>query len=334
MEYMATQPDNVFDLIIADPPYYEVKGCFDFAWPTFDAYLADVERWASEMARVLNYSGSLFWWGSAKKIAYSQVILDRYFNLENSMVWDKFDSQSNRIPADEQRCFISRGERVLYYSAKGADQAAKGETEYTAKSDESRGFVFEPLRAYLVGERDRAGFKTSSVDAEWQMMRGTKSRGGMAGHWFGVSQWELPTKENYKWLRNLFNSSGREYEYLRREYEDLRREYEYLHREYEELRRPFDNSARLTDVLTFGQEAHLTKDHDHPTKKGIRITAALINATKRKGGRAFVPFVGSGTEAIELHNAGMRVSGCELSKGYYDAMMERFDNETRQSSFF
>ena len=44
-------PDGCADLIVADPPYFEVKGDFDFQWPTFDAYLSDVERWAAECAR-------------------------------------------------------------------------------------------------------------------------------------------------------------------------------------------------------------------------------------------------------------------------------------------
>ena len=28
-------PDGCADLIVADPPYFEVKGDFDFQWPTF-----------------------------------------------------------------------------------------------------------------------------------------------------------------------------------------------------------------------------------------------------------------------------------------------------------
>ena len=82
MEYVATQPDNAFDLIVVDPPYFEVKGEFDFAWSSFESYLADVEMWAKELARILKDNGSLLWWGHAKKIAYSQIILDKYLNIE------------------------------------------------------------------------------------------------------------------------------------------------------------------------------------------------------------------------------------------------------------
>ena len=82
-------PDKCANLIIADPPYFEVKGDFDFIWASFDDYLKDVERWAVECKRILADNGTLFWYGDAKNIAYSQIVLDRSFNLINNLVWDK-----------------------------------------------------------------------------------------------------------------------------------------------------------------------------------------------------------------------------------------------------
>ena len=32
-------PDKSVQLIIADPPYFEVKGSFDFIWASFEDYL-------------------------------------------------------------------------------------------------------------------------------------------------------------------------------------------------------------------------------------------------------------------------------------------------------
>ena len=79
-------PDKSINLIIADPPYFEVKGDFDFKWSSVDAYLQDVSRWAIECKRVLADNGSLFWWGSVDKIAYTQIILDKYFKIENVII--------------------------------------------------------------------------------------------------------------------------------------------------------------------------------------------------------------------------------------------------------
>ena len=52
----------------------------------------------------------------------------------------------------------------------------------------------EELRLYLVRARDVAGLSSSDVDR----LLGTN---GMAGHYFGRSQWEFPTRENYDIMR-------------------------------------------------------------------------------------------------------------------------------------
>lgn len=112
-----TIPDKSIQLIIADPPYFEVKGEFDFVWGSFDDYLKDVEKWAIECKRILADNGSLFWWGHSKKIAYTQIILDKYFKLENSLIWQKTDSmQFQYYSVDLSRSFNTHNERLLFYS--------------------------------------------------------------------------------------------------------------------------------------------------------------------------------------------------------------------------
>jgi len=107
-------PDKSVQLIIADPPYFEVKGEFDFIWKSFDDYLKDVEKWAIECKRLLADNGTLFWYGHAKKIAYSQIIFDRYLNLENNIAIE-FNRQTKK-GVDEFRCFAPVSERLLMYS--------------------------------------------------------------------------------------------------------------------------------------------------------------------------------------------------------------------------
>ena len=41
-----TLPDKCANLIIADPPYFEVKGEFDLVWKSLDEYGKDVARGA------------------------------------------------------------------------------------------------------------------------------------------------------------------------------------------------------------------------------------------------------------------------------------------------
>ena len=108
-----TLPDKCANLIIADPPYFEVKGAFDFVWEDMKAYLQDVEKWAKECKRLLADNGTLFWYGMDRKIAYSQVILDQYFELIGTLVWEK-PSIANEW--DTRRTFPERGqERILMY---------------------------------------------------------------------------------------------------------------------------------------------------------------------------------------------------------------------------
>ena len=101
-----TLPDKCANLIIADPPYFEVKGAFDFVWEDMKAYLQDVEKWAKECKRLLADNGTLFWYGMDRKIAYSQVILDQYFELIGTLVWEK-PSIANEW--DTRRTFPERG---------------------------------------------------------------------------------------------------------------------------------------------------------------------------------------------------------------------------------
>ena len=109
-------PDKCASLIIADPPYFEVKGDFDFIWKTFDDYLKDVEKWAIECKRILKDNGTLFWYGDSKKIAYAQIIFDKYFTLLSNVTCHIYDRQTNKITIEDARSFINTSERILMYS--------------------------------------------------------------------------------------------------------------------------------------------------------------------------------------------------------------------------
>ena len=109
-------PDKCANLIIADPPYFEVKGAFDFVWNSFEDYLQDVEKWAIECKRILADNGTLFWYGHAKRIAYAQIIFDKYFNLLNNLVWDK-GSFMGLEESEGLRSFAPCTERILMYGS-------------------------------------------------------------------------------------------------------------------------------------------------------------------------------------------------------------------------
>ncbi|MGA1354708.1 MAG: site-specific DNA-methyltransferase, partial [Candidatus Limnocylindrus sp.] len=180
---------------------------------------------------------------------------------------------------DDLRAFFPASETIVFAEHYGADNMAKGEAGYAAKCDELRGFVFEPLRAYLAGEFKRASMLTQEGKTAANLACGfSASAGGMASrHYFSRSQWSLPTREHYQALRVLLNSTGGDY--LRREYDDLRREYDDLRREYDDLRRPFTVTADVpyTDTWTFATVG--TYKGKHPCEKPIEMMRHIVAAS-------------------------------------------------------
>ena len=52
----------------------------------------DDEITAAESKRLLAENGTLYWFGGSKKIAYTQIIFDKYFGLVNNLVWEKAEA--------------------------------------------------------------------------------------------------------------------------------------------------------------------------------------------------------------------------------------------------
>jgi len=331
MELMATLEDKSQHLIIVDPPYFEVKGKFDFIWESFDDYLKDVEKWAVEIKRIMADNGTLFWWGNDRRIAYSQMVLDKYFNLENSMIWEKCDSmQYQYYSPDLARRMNTHNERILMYS-NGTEPEEWDKTGLERVMEEHIQ-PKSPMAKYLRDEFKRAGVTNKEISKLFP-----SKTGGLTGC---VSNWlngqNVITEEQYLKVRDYLNGEylRKEYEYLRKEYEELRKEYEELRKEYEELRRPFNNYMKLTDVLKFSQQAHITGKWNHPTMKPPKLCSALIRTCSRKGMNMLVPFAGSGSECIEGYHWGLNVTASELDKEYYELAQQRIKEETAQLSLF
>ena len=312
-------PDHCADLIVADPPYYRVKGDFDRVWDSFGDYLKDVERWASELARLLSHNGTLVWFGSWRGIAYCQTILDRSFHLINSCTVRKRNSIQNLFASPEaQRSFFTNDERFLIYESNSEDKeeslGGKARNRYRTRVGLLRSRCMKPLIDYLNRERERAGFTVKRINEALATF--------MASHWFTYkSQWELPTRERYEELRALFNGKGGQY--LKREYEELKREYEELKREYEELRRPFVTEGRQTDVFDVVVDSGLSSRLGHPTVKDTNLIRMLVRALSRPGQLVLEPFAGSGTACFVAAELGRRYIGYEIDPKYWEVAERR-----------
>jgi len=315
-------PDKCANLIIADPPYFEVKGAFDFVWNSFEDYLKDVEKWAIECKRILADNGTLFWYGHAKKIAYAQIIFDKYFNLENNIAIE-FNRQTKK-GVELFRCFAPVSERLLMYS---------NETIMTGleaiKLDVNN---FQTLRQYF---KELQGFIGLGLKKINETLGHRKAEHGF---YHSSTQWDLPIIETYNELIHHFQidkwKGFKEYETLRQEYETLRQEYETLRQEYETLRRPFNNFKRLFDIMRFDQEAHITGKYDHDTVKPETLTRALILTCSRPNDLVIVPFAGSGTECAMSAKEKRLFIGYEITKKHAIMSQERANNILNSPTLF
>jgi site-specific DNA-methyltransferase (adenine-specific) len=326
LEAMKDLADGSIDMVLTDPPYFKVKpDGWDHQWDTRTGFLDWLDACASEWARVLKPNGSVYCFASPQMAARVEVKLSERFNILNHIVWDKGRVSRMAKKDGGLRHFVPMSERLIFCENYNSDNIAKGEAGYIAKCDELRGFVFEPLRAYLDGERERAGFTVRQVAEHYQKKTGSRTVTGMAGHWFGAVQWALPTEANYLWLRGLFNG-----DHLRREYEDLRREYEDLRREYEDLRRFafIPQSAQHTDIWTFKST---NTGASHPCEKPLDMIEHIITASTKPGAVVLDSFMGSGTTGVACANLGRDFVGIEKDPEYFQIAKGRIEEaQTKQ----
>lgn len=297
--------DKCAKLIIADPPYYKVKGDFDFIWDSFDDYLKDVEKWAIECKRILADNGTLLWYGDAKNIAYAQIIFDKYFNLLNNIVWENTNDHKQQIRFNEDlRTFAPLTERILMYS---------NETYNLTQC------VYH-IRDYIRAEITKAKGKIVLKHVNEALGTATNG-GGVASACLSLDKAEptMLTKEMYEKLQKWC------YPHLRKEYEELRKE-------YEELRRPFNNALHLGDVIRLPN--YETSDYDHDTIKPEKLTRILISTCSRENDLVVVPFAGSGTECAMAVKEKRKFIGYEITEKHAKMAQKRADKIIKNPTLF
>ena len=301
LDILPTLDDGSVDAVVTDPPYYKVKGdWWDRQWKTAEGFLAWLDDVLAELYRVLKPNGSLYIFASPKMAARVEVVIGGQFNVLNRIRWIKEAGWHNKTEKEALRSYLSPWEEIIFAENYGADGYAKGEAGYVQKCDELRGFVFESLRAYLDGERVRAGVSKEDINESL----GFRRMGGMAGrHYFSQSQWQLPTEEHYTKMRKCLSRLNHGGEYLRREYEDLRR--------------PFSVTADVpyTDVWTFptvqGYEGK------HPTEKPLSLMQHIIKTSTRENATVLDCFAGSGTTGVACVQTGRNFVGIEIDADYF-----------------
>lgn len=298
-----------FDLVLTDPPYGKVKGEFDHMWTNRPAMLEDCKEWAALIAGAMKSNATLYWFAWPTLAGRIEGIIAEHLHLLSHIVWKKPSPVGQKTSAETLRAPMPVTERIIMAEQYGADSYALGESGYATKCDELRGFVFEPLRAYLASEWERAGLTNQDAN----LATGTQ----MAGHWFTRSQWSLPTRSNYERLQEYAKEKGNDV---------LRREYEELRREYEELRRYFDCTHRdqKTDLWEFKPS---TERIAHPTVKPLDLILYMIKLSARPGATILDPFAGSGTTGRAAKDLGRKAVLIEREERYCEIAARRMLQE-------
>ncbi len=311
------------DAVITDPPYGKVKGDFDHEWASRGGMLDDVERWIDAIVPAMKPNATLWWFAWPSLAGRIEDRIARRLNVLSHVVWTKPTATGLKCQKEALRAPMPVTERILMAEHYGADNMARGESGYVAKCDELRGFVFEPIRAYLADEWSRAGLNRRDAEEA----TGTQ----MASHWFTTSQWALPTAKHYKTLQERANRDGGEY--LRKDYEELRKDYEELRKDYEELRRYFDcrSGDQFTDVWNFKAP---TSNHGHPTEKPAPLMHYMVRLSVRQSGSVLDPFMGSGTTGVAAIQLGRSFIGIEREERYFQIACERISNAVAQGQLF
>lgn len=315
------------DCVIADPPYgmgKEKEGIANdnLYREKLDAFQMAWWRVARER---LAENGSVYLWGNAPDLwrlwYVGGLSASGDLLVRNELVWDKgtgfgmrSEGQHSYPPATERCLFLMRGQQFL------------GNQN---KEDYWEGW--EPLRLWLVEQRDRAGWKVKEVNR----ITGTH----MAGHWFGRSQFQPISREHYATLQQAADGAafvesydelfGRLFPELRDGGNEHRRQ---LSERVRESRTYFDNAhAAMTDVWQFPR-VHGEERFGHATPKPTAMIGRCVRSSVPEEGVVFDPFSGTGTVTIACELLGRACRAVELEPAYVDVAVRRWQQQAGESA--
>ena len=148
LEVLPTLPATHFQLIIADPPYFQVltDEAWDNRWKSEDDYLGWTLRWARECRRVLRKDGLMFVFGQLGKREHvwlhvcSQLAHEHPFH--DMLIWDRAVGYNERRDS-----FTPQYEMILVV------RGAKDVRPYFDKDAVRIPYDEETIRTYLNDNR-------------------------------------------------------------------------------------------------------------------------------------------------------------------------------------
>lgn len=102
----------------------------------------------------------------------------------------------------------------------------------------------------------------------------------------------------------------------------------------QDIHRYDDNGTRYPQSVLDFSNGDRQSESDHPTQKPIDLIRYLVRTYSNQGDFVFDGYGGSGTTAVACQLEKRNAVCCEIDKGYYDASLKRFNEQTAQAQMF
>ena len=125
LSYLSSLDDDSVDLVVVDPPYFEiVKNDWDNQWDSESSYLDWCRDWTQECFRVLKPGGCFYVWGTTKTDTFLRYKLDVLNNIsdayyQNWIIWayDWGGRTKKKFPRKhEDLLMYSKGKEFPFYA--------------------------------------------------------------------------------------------------------------------------------------------------------------------------------------------------------------------------
>lgn len=157
MVWLPQQRPNVFQLIVADPPYFQVqlKEKWDNAWEDETAYVKWMMSWLKEAKRVLHSTGLLYLFGQLGKRenVFLQVMAEstKLFQFHDLIIWDRavgYNERRDSFTPQYEMILVLRKSDKPYFNKSAVRESYDEATKQTYLKDK-RYKDLEKRRAHL-----------------------------------------------------------------------------------------------------------------------------------------------------------------------------------------
>lgn len=272
------------DLILTDLPYGTTNGFNGITWD----YAIEPKKVFEIASRILRKNGRMILFGQEPYT--SRLINEAISNVPFSyrMIWEK-DHFANCLIA--KKAPVSYYEDILIFS-----KTSSGENNKT--------------KEYLVQEKNEV-YKSGWNDKTLRKLCNVSLKGGsLLHHYWGNSQWMMPTERIYLKLQ--------ETDFFKKPYKELKE----INQKYESTFNLWEGNKFKSNILKY------KKDYTgfHPTQKPILLLEDLIKTFSNKGDLVVDLTIGGGSTAVACKNVNRFFIGMEKDETYYNIACKRVEN--------